>query len=253
MARAAKRKTQTIDMNQKSKTPIKLLFACIVFILSFFMMSACSSPEYLEYEGIEPLTKEQMLEIRNEWAEEWYDYTYKVQYNAYVRSNTEERAHKKAKDAAGKAYASNVPQMFRELYADYLYQKTYNDYIETNTEELAQKKAAQKAQQSYEEHLRELFNEDYYYKYRYIGIVNGCVIFMDTYSTEIFEAQLGNIKFLNSLYFLFKDGEFYRVSTAYKKGWLTDKDINTILEKKELFSKVYDEWETPIRYKQRLQ
>lgn len=240
------------DHNKRNKL-IKLLFACIVFILSLIMTSACSAPRYLEYDGIEPLTKEQMLEIRKEWAEEWYDYTYKLEYNTYILSNTEERARERAKDSSSKAYASNVPRMFRELYADYLYQKAYNDYIETNTEELAQKKAAQKAQESYEEHLHELFNEDYYDKFRYIGIVNGCAIFIDTYSIWIFETQLGDVKFLDSLFFLFKDGDFYRVSTAYKKGWLTDEDINTIMEKKELSSKVYDEWEKPESYKFRLQ
>ena len=85
MARAVKRKIRTIDMktaySPKSKTPIKLLFACIVFILSFFMMSACcfesaihpdtsqhidsseanSKYAYGDYlkpiDGLEPLTK----------------------------------------------------------------------------------------------------------------------------------------------------------------------------------------------------
>ena len=157
---------------------------------------------YLEYDGIEPLTEDQTLDIRKRWAEIWYDRVLNFRYK---------------------------------------------EYIGHYGEEVAQAMALEKAQEISAEYYNVLFNEYYYDEYAYLGIVNGCVIFRDTNPGAIMRVQLGDVKFDDHLFFLFKDGDFYWVSTAYKKGWLTDEDINTILEKRELFYAAYKEWKKDVQ------
>ncbi len=73
-------------------------------------------PWYLEYEGIEPLTEEQMLQIRIEWAEEWYDYTYLVCHNQYKKVCSEKDADRFAAQEAQKKYDKNINVLFNEYY-----------------------------------------------------------------------------------------------------------------------------------------
>ncbi len=78
-------------------------------------------PWYLEYEGIEPLTEEQMLEYRKEYAEEWYDRAYEREYKKYIENNSEEVAKELAAKVAQDAYDRNYPKLFNEYYYYYIF------------------------------------------------------------------------------------------------------------------------------------
>lgn len=78
-------------------------------------------PWYLEYEGIEPLTEEQMLEYRKEYAEEWYDRAYEREYKKYIENNSEEVAKELAAKVAQDAYDRNFPKLFNEYYYYYIF------------------------------------------------------------------------------------------------------------------------------------
>lgn len=87
-------------------------------------------PWYLEYEGIEPLTEEQMLQIRIEWAEEWYDYKYRTSYNQYIKSCSEKDADKFAAQEAQEKYDKNINILFNEYYYNkYSYIGIINDCV----------------------------------------------------------------------------------------------------------------------------
>ena len=78
-------------------------------------------PWYLEYEGIEPLTEEQMLEYRKEYAEEWYDHAYEREYKKHIENNSEEVAKELATKVAQSAYDRNFPKLFNEKYYTYIF------------------------------------------------------------------------------------------------------------------------------------
>jgi hypothetical protein len=144
--------------------------------------------------------------------------------------------------------ALEIKNRWRDIWYDRVLGFRYSEYLDHYSKEVARAMALEKAQEIADERYTVLFNEYYYDEYAYLGIVNGCVIFRDTCPGPIIDVQLGDVKFRDSLFFLYKDGDFYWVSTAYlRKGWLSDEDINTILEKSELFYAAYKEWKIDVQ------
>lgn len=80
-------------------------------------------PKYLDFEGLEPLSEDEMHAIREVWAKYYYDNAYSTQYNTYLSSYGAELAEQFAKELTEGKYEKYREELFNEsnyYYCGYL-------------------------------------------------------------------------------------------------------------------------------------
>ena len=82
-----------------------------------------TQPKYLEFEGLEPLSEDEMHSIRESWAKYFYDNSYNTEYQTYLPSYGAELAEQAAKELTEGKYEKYREELFNEsnyYYCGYL-------------------------------------------------------------------------------------------------------------------------------------
>ena len=80
-------------------------------------------PKYLEFEGLEPLSEDEMHSIREIWAKYFYDNSYNTEYKTYLSTYGAELAEQVAKELTEGKYEKYREELFNEsnyYYCGYL-------------------------------------------------------------------------------------------------------------------------------------
>ena len=174
------------------------------------------TPNYLKFvPDLEPILEELMLEIRNAWSENRYEYWYDYHYKFYSAITTEEEAVAMAKRDADIAA--------RDALYDWFVLSIYNDRDDSDT-----------------------------HKYRYYGQVADYVVLVNyrtetyNYSDEIINKKIGGHTFYferGGEIYLYKDGVFETMEEVYERGLISDEDVEAVADRHRAgYEACYKNW-----------
>lgn len=173
------------------------------------------TPNYLQFiPELEPISEEKMLEIRNAWAENRYEFWFDYYYKTYSYNMPEAEAIANADKEANIVAESS-------LY-DWFVLSIYND-------------SASDA-----------------HKYRYYGQIGDYVVLVNyrtetyNYSDEILNKRIGEHTFFfqhGGEIYLYKDGVFETMKDVYEQGLITDEEVGIVAKRhKSGYELFYENW-----------